>query len=707
MESQLDIAAPAWCSGLKTLLADREMWLMERVLAYAKDQGYAAYTSTLVEAWRTSIVGLTKAVCAALDSFDCHSHEYPASPAASSDPIADFAILEAKQHRKRGVTLPMFWGLLKYYGRAYRDLLDECLDPGRERDAAKAFLAECFERMEFSFVLSWTKLSGVEAIDALGRENLWLANEKNKYLTVFETIPHALFLLDEKDRVENCNTIALDMLGQRGATGKLYYGRANVGEEDTVCREVLGRAITELLPWVTEALDDANASGARVSLETMVGSGEQTRHYSTTIERLRDISGKFVGKVILCRDATIRRKTELALAQSEERFRTVVDIMHQGLVIFSPEGRIDFANVTIAAMLGYTLAELTGQPATFMIRVDDHKRFAESLASRPTGGSEPYEMALCRKDGKLVFVMSSPSPVIGPDGDYQGSLEVLTDVSRLKQLELQVLTAKRLEAIGHLAGGVAHEINTPLQYVSGNLDFAMANLPRLIALLGKYEHALNLVEDGEAFGTACKDIVDFRQEFDMEMVLAELPLALDESLHGAERVASFVRSIKRFAQTEGPGRRVINVNEAILATVEMAKSAQEFPVSVEVDLADDLPPLPCVPGDFNQLLLCLLINAAQAVEREGGAVGSVRVASRLEGASVTVSVSDTGVGIAPEIQDKIFNPFFSTREVGKGGGQGLSIALSIVEKHKGTIRFVSEPGHGTTFHVTFPLEPPA
>jgi two-component system, NtrC family, sensor kinase len=706
MESRPVPAALAWCSGLKDLLAEHELWLMERVLAYAKVQGYTAYTSTLVEAWRVSIAGLTDAITAALRAFDGHLHEYPVSPTVVSDPIADFATCEAKLHRKRGVTLAMFWGLLKYYGRAYLDLLDEHLPPGQDREAARTFLAECFERMEFAFVLGWTKLSGEEARDALARENLWLSNEKNKYLTVFESIPSALFLLDADDRVENCNTAALALVGYTSPTGKLYYASADT-KQDGVCRAVLGRPITELLPWLSAALGDAGASGGRVSLETMVGTGEQARHYSAVIDRMCDISGKFVGKVLLCRDATMRRRTELALAQSEERFRSVVDIMHQGLVIFSPEGRIDFANSTMVAMLGYTLEEITGQPATFIIRSEDHKRFAESLAGRQNGGAEPYEMALRRKDGKLVFIMSSPSPIIGQDGDYQGSLEVLTDVSRLRELELQLLTAKRLEAIGHLAGGVAHEINTPLQYVSGNLDFAMANVPRLIALLGKYEQALSLAEDCETLDAARKDIEAFRLENDMEMVLAELPLALDESLHGAEQVASFVRSIKRFAQTEGPGRRVIDVNEAIRATVEVAKSAQESSVNVELDLAGDLPPLPCVPGDFNQLLLCLLLNAAQAVEREEKPTGCVRVASRREGASIAVSVSDTGIGIPPEIQDKIFNPFFSTREVGKGGGQGLSIALSIVEKHKGTIRFVSEPGHGTTFHVTFPLESPA
>jgi PAS domain S-box-containing protein len=697
-------AAFAWHSKLAAILTDGETWLMERVLASAKAQGYAAYTSTLVEPWRVSIAGLTSAIVSALDTDDGSPHEYPVSPASASDSIAAFAIEEAKRHRKRGVTLAMFWGLLKYYRRAYLELLDARLVPGQDRDAARVFLAECFERMEFSFVLGWTKSSGRGALDALGRENRWLVNEKNKYLTVFETIPDALFLLDAFDRLENCNTAALALIGYHGPTGTLYYA-SDAAKQDTPCREVLGRPIVDALPWLEQAVASVGEAGAvRTSMATTIGNGDEARHISTVVERLADISGKFNGKLVLCRDVTEQRRAQLALTQSEEIYDTLIDAMHQGLAIFSPDGHIDFANDTLAKLLDRPLTEIIGQPAAAFIHPDDHCRFAESLAGRPAGGTEPYEMALRRRDGKLVVVMSSPSPIIGQDGDYQGSLEVMTDVTRLRQFELRRLTAKRLEAIGHLAGGVAHEINTPLQYLSGNLDFAMANMPRLIELLGKYDAALRLADGGEAFQAAREGIDVFRRDHDMAMVLSELPQALAESLHGADRVAGFVRSIKRFAQTESLGRRDIDVNEAIVATVEVAKSAQEIQVNVETALSEDLPPLPCVPGDFNQLLLCLLLNAAEAVRQKDPQSGWVRVASHQEGQSVVVTVSDTGAGIPLELQDKIFNPCFSTREVGKGCGQGLPIALSIVEKHKGTIRFVSEPGHGTTFHVTFPLE---
>jgi PAS domain S-box-containing protein len=693
--------------GLSELLADGEAWLMERVLAYAKRHGYAAYTSTLVEPWRVSIAGLSRAIVQAWLAWDGTPHEYPVDVRPGGDPIAAFAIREAGLHRGRGVTLAMFWGLLKYYGRAYLDLLDDRLPPEPDHNRARDFVAECFARMEYAFVLTWTELSGQEETDALARENRRLANEKNKYLTVFESIPHALFLLSAEGLVENCNADALILAGLGGPTGRLYYARQS-SETEAACRGVLGRPLAEVLPWIAPALDKGgeDAGGWDLLEDEVMVAGEE-RHVSVSVHPLRDFSDKFAGRIVLCRDITDARRAENALRQSEERYRTLVDLMHQGLVIFSRDGHIDFANDTLCEMLGAPAGEVIGQEAASFVRAEDRERFAAEQRARRDGRAEPYEMALRRRDGRLIQVMASPSPVVGQDGEFQGSLEVLTDVSRLRELEMRLTTAKRLEAIGQLAGGVAHEINTPLQYVSGNLDFALANLPRLISLLGKYEDAMVHAGVPRALATARADIEAFRREHDLDTVLAELPLALDECQTGAQRVAAFVRSIKRFAQSETGGRRAIDVAEAIATTVEVAKSAVQDAVEVAMDLAEDLPPLPCESGDFNQLLLCLILNAAQAVE-EGGTRGKepgrVLVTGRCLGNNLELAIRDNGPGIPAAIQEKIFNPFFTTKEVGKGTGQGLSIALSIVQKHRGTIRFETEPGQGTTFYVTFPLE---
>jgi len=690
-------------AAVRAVLEDGAGWLVERVLELAAQQGYTASTAALREPWRLSVVGLTEAVVQGLEAYDGTPHDYPAAAVTGDDPVAVFVLTEAERHRPRGVTLAMFWGLLKYYRRAYLELLAERL-PAAGR-WARDVVAECFDRMEFALGLAWADQSGREAADDLARENRWLTNEKDKYLTAFESIPHAMFLLDATGRVENCNAPALALAGYDAPPGRLYYSLDMTGREGA-CRAVLGCPVRRVLDWLPPQAvvsGEAGQGGPQANVPAVCGE----RRFAVDVHPMLDVLGALSGRLLVCRDVTDAYLAEQALRQSEERYRTLVDLMHQGLVIFSPEGRIDFANDTLCEMLGAPATAVVGHDAREFVRAEDRSRFATALRARREGGGEPYEMALRRNDGRLTFIMSSPTPLIGEDGEYQGSLEVLTDVSRLKELEMRLVTAKRLEAIGQLAGGVAHEINTPLQYVSGNLEFALSNLPRLAALVEKYEAALALAGEGEAVAAARADIAAYRREHDMDMVLAELPLALAESHAGAERVAAFVRSIKRFAQSESEGRRIIDVVEAITATVEMARSAMHGTATFVVSLDEDLPPLPCVPGDFNQLLLCLLLNAGQAVEEacagKPAVDGRVHVRARVVEESLEVAISDTGRGIPPEIQDKIFNPFFTTKEVGQGTGQGLSIALSIIQRHQGGIRFETQPGRGTTFYVTFPL----
>lgn len=690
-------------NGLPQLLTSGETWLMERVITYARYYGYAVDACPLAEPWRVSVARISEAIVGALARDPASLREFPADARITEDPLGAFILEEARVHRRRGVTLSLFWGLFKYYRRTYLEFLDARLAQGPDRDGAKAVVGACFERMEYAMAVDWAAPSTAAAEQALAQENRRLANEKNKYLTVFESIPHALFLIDAEDRVENANPDAVALVGASALPGGWYYGEADPVAAASG-RAVLPRSLPEALPWLSPVLAREVADWDVVDEEV---TDDVQRRFAVSIHPLRDVSGKFSGRVVLCRDVTAARLAEESLRQSEERYRTLVDLMHQGLVIYSPEGRIDFANDTMGELVGLPPGQVVGCNGAQFVRAEDRELFAASLRDRRTGGCDPYELALRRADGRLTFIMSSPTPLIGQDGEYQGSLEVLTDVSRLKELEMRLVTAKRLEAIGQLAGGVAHEINTPLQYVTGNLEFALTNLPRLSALVERYEAALDLIKDCPSVDCAKAEIAAYRQEYDMEMVLAELPLALAESHAGAERVAAFVRSIKRFAQAEAEGKRHIDVAEAVMASVEMAKSAMHDVAAFSVDLEDDLPPLPCVPGDFNQVLLCLLLNAAQAVEEAyaGSAVqGSVHVRCRVVDGALEVSISDTGRGIPTEIQDKIFNPFFTTKEVGQGTGQGLPIALSIVQRHQGSIRFETQPGRGTTFYVTFPLK---
>lgn len=682
---------------MPTLLADGETWLVERVQALAAQHGYAARIPAGREPWRLAVVGLRRALTQAWPRADETSHEGPLAARCAVDPLVAFAEREAGRHRQRGLDPAWLWALFKDARQAHLELLAERLPPGAQRQQWAASVGACFERLEAAFVRAWTAGPEPAAAASPARANRQPSCGKDSCLAVLESLPHAVFWLTELGLVAHGNAAAVALAGPSGDAGPARAPEV-VGDGPW-----LGKPLGEVLPWLAPALTRfADREG--LPWEDVVVEPGQGRSFRVSIHPVRDVSGLSSGRLVLCRDVTADLRAEVSLRQLEERYRTLVDLMHQGLAVFSPGGGIDYANDTLCAMLGLPASEVIGRPAEAFVRAEDRERFAAEQRARREGRAEPYEMGLRGRDGRALQVMASPSPVMGPDGEFQGSLEVLTDVSRLRELEMRLTTAKRLEAIGQLAGGVAHEINTPLQYVSGNLDFALTNLPRLLGLLELYETALRQAGDAEALARARADIAAYGREYDLETVAAELPQALADSLAGAQRVAAFVRSIKRFAQSGTEGRRVIDVAEALATAVEVARSAIPDAAALEVELVGELPPLSCVPGDFNQLLLCLILNAAQAVEEAGNRQGRVVVTARRLGRSLEVAVRDNGTGIPAAIREKIFNPFFTTKDVGQGTGQGLSIALSIVQKHRGTIRFETEPGRGTTFYVTFPVD---
>jgi signal transduction histidine kinase len=264
--------------------------------------------------------------------------------------------------------------------------------------------------------------------------------------------------------------------------------------------------------------------------------------------------------------------------------------------------------------------------------------------------------------------------------------------------------------VGRLASGIAHEINTPIQFVGDNTRFLQDSFGGLTVLLGKY---LKLREAAET-GAVCKDLLSevraAEEGSDCAYLLEEIPKALAQTLDGVDRVATIVRAMKEFAHPEAKEMAAADLNRALLSTLTVARNELKYVADVETELGD-LPLVVCHVGDLNQVFLNILVNAAHAIsERVKGTEerGQIRVRTASEGSSVLVAISDTGCGIPEAIRGRIFDPFFTTKEVGRGTGQGLAIARSVVvDRHKGILSFESEEGKGTTFHIRLPVDPGA
>ncbi len=282
------------------------------------------------------------------------------------------------------------------------------------------------------------------------------------------------------------------------------------------------------------------------------------------------------------------------------------------------------------------------------------------------------------------------------------------DTTQRRELETQLRQAQKLESIGQLAAGIAHEINTPTQYIGDNLRFLQDAFRELGRLLAAHGALLVATQHGGAPPEVIAAAAAAAETADVGYLQGEIPRAIGESLAGVERVATIVRAMKDFSHPGSEEKTPVDLNRAIESTLTVARNEWRYFAELETDFDATLPPVPCLPGEFNQAVLNLIVNAAHAIAAKlgdgAGGKGVITVRTRKDGDWADVRIRDSGTGIPEAARARIFEPFFTTKEVGKGTGQGLAIARSVVvDKHGGTIAFETETGIGTTFIVRLPL----
>lgn len=290
-------------------------------------------------------------------------------------------------------------------------------------------------------------------------------------------------------------------------------------------------------------------------------------------------------------------------------------------------------------------------------------------------------------------------------GDEELLLYSFLDLSERKMMEAELVHTRKMESIGQLAAGIAHEINSPAQFVGSNLDFIIEALTDLFALVEQFETLHK--KEGESIEASIEEIME---DADYEYLKEELPVAAKQSREGIERITKIVLAMKAFSH---PGDSNIlqpaDINEAIKTTLTVAANEWQSVAEVKLDLAPELPSVPCLIGELNQVFLNLIVNGAHAIEERQGTQeefekGLLKVTTSLDDDFVQVDFSDTGGGIPEQYRSKIFDPFFTTKEVGRGSGQGLYIARTLIhEQHNGTLTFETKDGVGTTFTIRLPV----
>ncbi len=404
------------------------------------------------------------------------------------------------------------------------------------------------------------------------------------------------------------------------------------------------------------------------------------------------------------------RKTAEELVLQSSQLSAILDSALAGMCLADKDRKIVRANAYVHRVFGYGADELCGRSLHDIFDIGYIKSVqaigfeSASLSDRTGDEVEGYA-----KDGSVVPIELSASEMFLDDQRY--TLWIFHDITKRKaqeaereQLEEDLRQAQKLEALGILASGVAHEINTPVQFIGDNLRFLEDAFSELFAEIGA-AGGDDTVADGDDAPPREADGNTGTDSSEVDYFASEVPEAIQQSLDGVSRIAEIVAAVREFSHPGTKEKSPLNINTAVQSTVTLSTNHWKYVADLNTDFEENLPEVMCVPGEFNQVILNLIVNAAQAIEGlEASEKGAITVRTKCIGDQVEVTVSDTGGGIPSHVQSKMFDPFFTTKDVGKGTGQGLSLVHAIVvKKHGGTISFRTEEGVGTSFFVRWPI----
>jgi PAS domain S-box-containing protein len=476
--------------------------------------------------------------------------------------------------------------------------------------------------------------------------------------------------------------------------------------------EARGQPVTILVAPEHQAANSTEAM--RAALNRPGGLATQTRRYDdggrhkdgrtfpveVVTSGLTTSRGMYFSAVV--RDLSAQREAEAEL----RLLGAAMENASEGICITAADGAIVYVNRTWEKRLSIPREQIFGKQVYELQRNIIEKSDGKNPFRRISAAGDIWAGVVTTEmpDGRRLHEELLITPLRKPDGMISHHVSTWRDISEKLDMEQQLLRGQKLEAVGQLAAGIAHEINTPIQYVSDNIRFlkdSFGDLAALIATLGTLDSS---AADGR---TPATDLHHALKAADTDYLLEEIPRAIDQSLDGVARVANIVRAMKDFSHP-ATERTPLDINRAMASTATVASNEWKYVAELKTDFDPDLPQVPVMPGDFNQVILNMIVNAAHAigdvVGDGGNGRGTITLSTRRVDESAEIRISDTGCGMTPEIAARIFDPFFTTKAVGKGTGQGLAITHNVVvEKHGGTIKVESTPGLGTTFIIRLPL----
>jgi PAS domain S-box-containing protein len=396
--------------------------------------------------------------------------------------------------------------------------------------------------------------------------------------------------------------------------------------------------------------------------------------------------------------------------EAEDELLTLMRAVSQSptvIMIMDNKCTIEFVNPRFMELTGLSSKEVIGTVPSFL-NPELNPKFNPESFWQLIGNGKRWEQKFQETNisGTTFWENISVSPIMNYRNDVTNLIAVIEDVTEKMVADSRTAISQKLESIGQLAAGIAHEINTPMQYIGDNTKFVKDTVNNLSNYLFEIQDLFNTSpEIPEQFQSK---IGQLKVQYDLDYLLDELPRSIDQTELGIAKVSNLVRAMKDFAHPGVKEKAFTNINKGIEVTVEISKNEWKYVADIELNLSQELPLVYCLQDELNQVILNMIINSSHAIEEKNGKgssqKGKIIIETFKENEFVVINVSDTGMGIKESIINKIFDLFFTTKEVGKGTGQGLAIVHDlIVNKHNGTITVDSTYGTGTKFIIKIPI----
>jgi PAS domain S-box-containing protein len=529
-----------------------------------------------------------------------------------------------------------------------------------------------------------------------------LENERTILRALIDNIPDFMYVKDIAGRFVLANRHLADAVGAHAP------------------EELLGKTDFDIFPPESATALHANEQTVIASGQPLYnregksagGIGEEV-HILTTTVPLKNVHGQVTGIAAVGRDISHLKKAEDALRTAHREAEIFINTVPSVLVGVDCDSVITRWNKAAGTVFALSATEVLGKPlgscGIAWLRPDMEREIQSWCAQRQLRACDAIPFG---REGKTRLLGLTITPVYANDQGVAELLLIGSDITDRHSLEEQLRQAQKLESIGQLAAGIAHEINTPTQYIGDNVRFLKDAFSDILGVLTEHARLLAALENNSLNQQVTDSAQAAFARTDMDYLKEEIPKAIEQALEGVSRVATLVKAMKEFSHPGTKEKTPQNLNHAIENTITVARNEWKYVADLDTELDPTLPVIDCYVGEFNQAVLNLIVNAAHAIAERVGKDGSTKGRIKVQTLNcrdyAEIRIQDNGSGIPEKIRSRIFDPFFTTKEVGKGTGQGLAIARSVVvDKHGGTIHFETTEGVGTTFIIRIPSNPRA